>query len=332
MERLQDILELFSRQRIVVVGDVYLDEYLIGRAERLSREAPIPVLAFRQRRLIPGGGANPAMNAAALGAQVSQVGAVGADPEAVALRQLLSDSKIELSGLITDPTRATILKTRIMAESELRFPQQVARIDKDSRLPLDPSTESILLTAVSRLVTDLTPTAILVSDYRSGLLTPTLVDALGQLARRNAILLTADTQGDLDKYRHFNLVKCNRGEAELFLNRRLSADEDVARAVAELSERLHIDNVLITRGSAGLSIGNRYTCTHLPASNRTEVYDVTGAGDTVVAVATLALCAGADPVAAAQLANVAAGLAVSKWGNAVVTQAELKTQLLLPTS
>lgn len=327
MDRLLTIIDSFPQQRLIVVGDIFLDEYLIGQAERLSREAPIPVLAFRQRRLIPGGGANPAMNAAALGAQVSQVGVVGDDPEAAALRQLLSESKIGLSGLVTDPTRPTPVKTRIMATSELRFPQQLARIDKDSRLPLDPATQAAVLSAVTRLVADTAPTAILISDYRAGLLSRPLIMSLRDLARERNLILTADTQGDLDKYHNFTLVKCNRGEAELFLQRQLDTDEEVARALSELSQRLQVENVLITRGLAGLSIGQRHTGIHLPASNRTEVYDVTGAGDTVIAVATLALGAGADPLMAAQLANVAAGLVVSKWGNAVVTRAELKAQV-----
>jgi rfaE bifunctional protein kinase chain/domain len=327
MRNLANVIDSFSQQRLIVVGDIYLDEYLVGRAERLSREAPIPVLAFRQRRLIPGGGANPAMNAAALGAQVQQVGVVGADSEAAALRQLLSDSKIGLSGLVTDPARPTIVKTRIMAESELRFPQQVARIDKDLRLPLDPSTEATVLSAATRLVADFAPTAILLSDYRSGLLSRTLVQALRDLAHQHNVLLTADTQGELDKYQGFNLVKCNRGEAESFLHRRLNTDEDAAQALRELSQRLQVEQILITRGSAGLSIGDSQTCAHLPASNRTEVYDVTGAGDTAIAVATLAFGAGAHPEEAAYLANVAAGLVVSKWGNVAVTSTELKAQI-----
>jgi rfaE bifunctional protein kinase chain/domain len=331
MNRLNLIVSAFAHQRLVVVGDVFLDDYLIGQPERLSREAPIPILAYKARRQIPGGGANPAMNAAALGAQVSQVGVVGDDPEAAALRQLLSDSKIDVSGLITDATRTTLTKTRLVAEGELRFPQQVARIDKGSRLPLDPATEATLLSAINHLVLASAPSALLVSDYRSGLITPTLADSLRDLARQRNLILTADTQGDLDKYHGFTLVKCNRGEAESFLQRRLDTDDETAQALSELSGRLDVETILITRGSHGLSVGNRHTCTHLPASNLTEVYDVTGAGDTVIAVATLALCAGADPLTAARLANLAAGWVVRKWGNAVVTDSDLKAQILNDT-
>ncbi len=322
------ILTEFPNQNLVVVGDVFLDDYLIGRAERLSREAPIPVLEFTARRQVPGGGANPAMNGAALGAKVSLVGIVGSDPEADALRELLTKVGIDISGLITDPARPTVTKTRVMAEGELRFPQQLARIDKLSRQPLTAETETEVLAAIQHLCVAWQPSALLLSDYRSGLLSARLVEALKDLARAKGLLLTADTQGDLDKYQGFALVKCNRAEAEAYLGQTLDSDAAVAEALAELNERLAIQTVLITRGSQGLSIGVRGAgCDHIPTTNATEVYDVTGAGDTVIAVATLALAAGADAVTAARLANVAAGLVVRKWGNAVVTVAELQAQV-----
>jgi rfaE bifunctional protein kinase chain/domain len=143
------------------------------------------------------------------------------------------------------------------------------------------------------------------------------------------VILTADTQGELDKYQGFRLVKCNRAEAEAFLGYKLEGDEAYSMAVAELQSRLNIQSVLITRGARGLTIGQQgVQAVHIPTANATEVYDVTGAGDTVIAVATLALSAGASPVEAAQLANVAAGLVVRKWGNAVVTRVELEQALI----
>lgn len=325
---LSSILDNFASQRLIVVGDVFLDEYLMGRAERLSREAPIPVLQFTARRQVPGGGANPAMNAAALGATVAQVGVVGADPEAAALRQLLQAAGINTAGLITDPQRPTVTKIRVVAEGELRFPQQLARVDRLSPQPLGSETQAAVLEAVTQACQQLGPQAILVSDYRSGLLTPALADALRALAAPRTLLLTADCQGDLDKYHGFALVKCNRSEAEAFLGQPLETDAAVTAALAELTERLSVQNMLITRGGQGLSLGVRGGgCTHIPTANASEVYDVTGAGDTVIAVATLALAAGAQPVAAAQLANAAAGLVVRKWGNATVTPAQLKAAL-----
>jgi rfaE bifunctional protein kinase chain/domain len=323
---LSSILSHLNSIRLLVVGDLFLDEYLMGRAERLSREAPVPVLEYQSLTRIPGGGANPAMNAAALGAQMSIAGVVGDDPEAAALKALLTEAGIETDGLVTDRSRPTITKTRVVAQGELRFPQQLVRMDRLSRAPLEPAIQAAILSAISRRSTSVE--AILLSDYRSGLITSELVNTIRNLPQAANLILTADTQGELDKYRGFRLVKCNRAEAEAFLGYRLEGDEAYSRAIAELQSRLDIQSVLITRGAHGLTIGQQgQAATHIPVANATEVYDVTGAGDTVIAVATLALCAGASPVEAAQLANVAAGLVVRKWGNAVATLAELKQVL-----
>ncbi|HLF00430.1 MAG TPA: bifunctional ADP-heptose synthase [Anaerolineales bacterium] len=324
MNPLETVLDTLFGQSLVVLGDVFLDEYLLGRAQRLSREAPVPVLEYRGRSHLAGGGANPAVNAAALGAKVRLIGVVGDDPEAATLRGLLTGAGVDVSGLITDAGRPTILKTRIMAEGELRFPQQLARIDRLSRLPLDPAIESNAITALRRLTLGAKASAILISDYRSGLVSPAVVEAAHDLARERSLILAADAQGELDKYHGFTLVKCNRAEAESFLGRQLGNDDDTANALAALGERLNIGCALITRGSRGISIGIKGAgCTHIAAANVSEVYDVTGAGDTVIAVATLALCAGADPESAARLANIAAGIVVRRWGNAVVTRDEL---------
>lgn len=320
------LIDDFPKQHLLVVGDAFLDEYLFGRGERLSREAPVPVLTFRARQQLPGGGANPAMNLASLGARASLVGVTGSDPEAAVLRELLTKAGVVATGLVTDSSRPTITKTRIVAEGELRFPQQVVRIDRQSPEPLSAAIHTCVLVALQELVADSSVTAILFSDYRAGLITPQLIDSARTMARSHPLLLTADTQGDLDKYFGFDLLKCNRGEAEGWLGRSLATAEDFGSALAELTDRLNVKTVLITRGTNGISVGVRGgKHTHLPATNVSEVYDVTGAGDTVIAVATLALCAGADPAAAASLANQAAGLVVRRWGNAVVTREELKT-------
>jgi D-glycero-beta-D-manno-heptose-7-phosphate kinase len=319
-------LTQMRRASLIVVGDLFLDEYLIGKAERLSREAPVPVLEYQRHLHIPGGGANPAMNAVALGAEVRLVGVVGTDAEAGTLYGLLEQSNIDTSGLVADPSRPTITKTRVVAGGELRFPQQVVRIDRLSRLPLDPSIETALLAAVRRHANS--AHALLVSDYRSGLVTAPLIQAVRALPEAANLKFTADTQGELDKYRGFDLVKCNRAEAEAFLNRTLQTDDEYAHAIADLQEQLEIETILITRGGQGLTVGTRGQGTaHIAATNATDVYDITGAGDTVIAIATLALCAGALPVEAAQLANVAAGLVVRRWGNAVSTPDELLKEI-----
>ena len=319
------LIDLFPRKTILVIGDIFLDDYLIGRAHRLSREAPIPVLNFKSRRNLPGGGANPAMNIAALGARAAQVGVVGADANGETLKKLLAESGVDVSGLITDDSRPTITKTRLVAESELRFPQQLARIDTQSDQPLSDIIRAKAKEELRRLAVN--ASAILFSDYRAGLIDISLTDVARTLARERPLLLTADAQGDLDKYRGFNLIKCNRAEAEAYLNTKLSDEKDFTFALDVLLKRLEAQAILITRGAQGLSINVKDKgCTHLPATNVAEVYDVTGAGDTVIAVATLALASGADFVEAARLANIAGGIAVRGWGNVTVTREELRLE------
>lgn len=323
---LDHLIDSFTQKTIVIVGDVFLDDYLIGRAHRLSREAPIPVLNFKSRRNLPGGGANPAMNIAALGARAAQIGVVGADSNGETLKKLLAESGVEVSGLITDGSRPTITKTRLVAESELRFPQQLARLDTQSDDPLSNSIRAKAKEQLRRLAA--TASAILFSDYRAGLIDDSLTDVARTLAQEHPFLLTADAQGDLDKYRGFNLIKCNRAEAESYLNTKLSDEKDFISALDVLLNRLEAQAILITRGSQGLSIVTKDKgYTHLPATNVAEVYDVTGAGDTVIAVATLALASGADSVEAARLANIAGGIAVRGWGNVTVTREELKAEI-----
>ncbi|MEK7325315.1 MAG: bifunctional ADP-heptose synthase [Chloroflexota bacterium] len=326
--KLDRVVETLTRRTILVVGDVFLDDYLIGRAERLSREAPVPVLDFRARRQVPGGGANPAMNLAALGATVCQIGVVGDDAEGEALRDLLTSAGVDASGLIADAARPTTTKLRVMAEGELRFPQQLARIDRQSREPLADSLQARLVAELERLAATRDPAAILFSDYRAGLITPGLVDAARAVAGERGLLLAADTQGSLDKYQGFGLLKCNRAEAEAYFGKPLVSEPDFESALAELNETLNVEVMLITRGAQGISVGVKSQGhTRLPATNISEVYDVTCAGDTAIAVATLARASGADPLEAAQLANVAAGLVVRRWGNAVVTREELKEEI-----
>ena len=327
MPSLIPLISLFTQHTLVVVGDVFLDDYLIGRAHRLSREAPIPVLNFKSRRNLPGGGANPAMNIVALGARAAQIGIIGADSNGGTLQKLLAESGVDVSGLIIDDSRPTITKTRIVAESELRFPQQLARIDTQSELPLSDSIRAKTKSELRRLAAN--ASAILFSDYRAGLIDVSLTDVARTLARERPLLLTADAQGDLDKYRGFNLIKCNRAEAESYLNTKLSDEKDFVSALDVLLKRLEAQAILVTRGAQGLSISVKEKgYTHLPATNIADVYDVTGAGDTVIAVATLALASGADPVEAARLANIAGGIAVRGWGNVTVTREEMNNEIM----
>lgn len=314
---------LLGGLRILVLGDLILDEYLIGRAVRLSREAPVPVLEFEERRLIPGGAANPAANISALGSTAIQLGVIGADGDASALREVLQARGIDTSALVVDAARPTTVKTRVMAQIGLRFPQQVARIDRVARTALPAPVEQQVRQHLQHYAR--VAQALLFSDYRAGLLSPALVEAGRHLARESGALLAADAQGELQKYADFDVIKCNADEARAFLRRDLASDADFAEATRELASALRIRRAMvITRGGDGAMVAlPGEAAQHVPAPRTTEVFDTVGAGDTAIAVLTLALAAGALPIEAVTLANVASGLVVRRVGNYAPTASEL---------
>jgi len=309
----------------VVVGDVFLDEYVVGRAMRLSREAPIPVLEFERRLYRPGGAANPSSNVVALGGVARQVGVIGDDEAGQQLLRQLREAGIDTMGVVTDPSRPTTTKTRIVAQGSLRFPQQLARIDHLDRRPVGENVEGAIIAHLETLVPQ--ADAVLVSDYRTGVVSEAVVAAVLDVARRHDRLATVDSQGNLHKFHAFDLVKCNHAEAQAVTGRTLSTEDDFRRAGETLLKELGAQAVVITRGSEGMSLigtGSLFQeYAHLPAANRSEVFDVTGAGDTVIAVLTLSLAAGVDLLAAARLSNYAAGLVVRKLGNATATPEKL---------
>jgi rfaE bifunctional protein kinase chain/domain len=306
---------------VVVLGDVFLDEYLIGRATRLSREAPVPVLELARRVYLPGGAANPARNVVALGGHARQVGLVGDDSAGEQFRALLRAAHIGDESLVMDASRATTTKTRVVAEGTLRFPQQVARIDHVDRRAVDDATQDRLVHALEHAAPG--AQTLLVSNYKTGVVSDRLVTASRELAAAHSLFLAVDSQGELHKFCGFHLVRANQRDTEATLGRALTSEDDFRRAGAELLQDLGAQAVLIGRGAEGMSLCELGAYHHIPAANRTEVYDVTGAGDTVTAVVTLAVAAGASFLEAAQLANYAAGLVVRKLGNAVPTPEEL---------
>jgi len=307
---------------ILVLGDLFLDEYVVGRATRLSREAPVPVLEFDRRFYVPGGAANPAHNISALGSNAHQIGVVGDDDSGRKLVGHLRQAGIATDGLVIDPTRPTTTKTRILAEGTLVFPQQIARIDQVDRRPLDQAVVSQLVAQLESAAPE--ADALLVSDYKMGVVNNDTIAQALRTSDEHDTLITVDSQGDLHKFVGFDVVKCNRREAETVVGTRLRENADFERAGLDILTDLKSSAVIITRGDEGLSVVSTDSgCLHLPATNRSEVFDVTGAGDTVIAVVTLALAAGLMITEAVQLANYAAGLVVRKLGNATPTMEEL---------
>jgi rfaE bifunctional protein kinase chain/domain len=316
------VIKRFASARVLVLGDLVLDEYIVGRASRLSREAPIPVLDFDERFVLPGAASNPAANVAALGAAARLVGVVGQDDAARQLADRLASMGIADRSIVASATRETSIKTRILARVSSAHRQQLARVDRVDRTPLDADDLRAAVAALGREAPECD--VILVSDYKGGVVNGTTLDAVRELASRFGRDVVVDSQGDLAQFGGCALVKCNQTEAEATLRRGLTTDDDFAVAGRELQATLGARHVVITRGGDGMSVLDEQGQHHrLLAANHTEVWDVTGAGDTVIAVLALGIAVGADLHTSARIANAAAGIVVRRLGVATVGPDEL---------
>ena len=317
-DRARQLVGAMSRASVLVVGDVMLDEFLIGRVDRISPEAPVPIVAFEREDWRLGGAANVAHNLAALGGTVGLVGVVGPDAAGERLAAGLRALSVDAHGLVTDSERRTTRKVRLVTTRN----QQVARVDYESEAEVTGGVEQ----SVIRRVTDLAENAgaLLVSDYLKGAITRALMERLVHLARSKRIPLLVDPKiPHLDFYAGATLVTPNDHEAEIATHRRIRTDADARAAASAFRARVESDGVLITRGEHGMWLLDGSLEGRLPATAR-EVSDVTGAGDTVIATLALALAAGATTGEAACLANHAAGIVVGKFGPATVGADELR--------
>jgi D-glycero-beta-D-manno-heptose-7-phosphate kinase len=322
--RVETILAAAKQSSVLVIGDVMLDHFVWGSVARLSPEAPVPVVDFQRESYMPGGAANVARNLAALGVATELFGVAGRDPAAGQLKQLLTEQHIGCAGLLSDGTRPTSLKTRIVAHK-----QQVVRIDREQRDGLRPVTIGRLLAAIREQLpsTD----AVVVGDYGKGVVSQPLLDQLKEECRARGIWLSVDPKPvhRLDLTR-LSLITPNRKEAfELAgieddsRNSNPLADASLIRATERLLADLQPALLLITLGELGMLLCQRGGKPfHIPTVAQ-EVFDVSGAGDTVIATFTLAIAGGASPLEAAILSNHAGGIVVGKIGTATVTPEEL---------
>lgn len=322
--QLRPLLHAIRGRKILVVGDLYLDAYVFGRPARVSREAPIMVLEETRQEDRPGGGTAPALSIAALGGHVWQAGVVGDDAEGTRLRALIEDHGVQADGgVLTDPSRPTTTKTRLVAEGPFNvFPQQIARVDRQERRPIDAGIAARLAAFVTDRAREVD--AVLLSDYRSGVIVPVVIDA----ARASGRLATVDSQGSLADFQGLGLVKCNQGEAEAYLGEPMDDPRTRQQRLTALRRKLECERLVVTLGPAGAALVEAGDAYHeVPPLVRRQVFDVTGAGDTVIAVMTAALAAGADALSALRLSQVAAGLVIAKLGNAQVTAEEIDAAL-----
>jgi D-glycero-beta-D-manno-heptose-7-phosphate kinase len=316
IERVRTLVRAMRRVRVLVVGDVMLDEFVWGRVARISPEAPVPVVEVTSQTFHVGGAGNVARNVRSLGGRASLAGVVGRDPAADRIAKDLGAAGVE-AALVRDRDRPTTVKTRIVAHH-----QQVVRADRERSDDVSGMLEAALLARVDRAGARCD--AVVVSDYQKGVVTPRLMRAIVSLARRRRIPVLVDPKvPHFDLYRGVSVVTPNLLEAEQATGRRITGGGELAAAGRRILSTLGCRAVLVTKGEHGMSLFERgQRPVHVPTAAR-EVFDVTGAGDTVIATLALALCAGADLAEAAILANHAAGVAVGKLGTAVVGPDEL---------
>jgi D-beta-D-heptose 7-phosphate kinase/D-beta-D-heptose 1-phosphate adenosyltransferase len=311
------VLAAFAGKAVLIVGDVMLDEYIWGDVRRISPEAPVPVVEMQRRTSVLGGAANSAANVVSLDGVALLGGAVGRDPQAEELRAVLAQTGIRAEGLLAIEGRRTTTKTRIIAHH-----QQVVRLDSEQRAPLSATEEDRLLAWVETNLPRVG--ACILSDYAKGVVSARLAEHFVRMARQAGKPVIVDPKGsDYAKYRGATLVKPNVHEAERSANQEITSEASLAEVGRKLLNRLDGAAVLITRGSQGMSLfrkGRRPL--HIPTV-ALNVFDVTGAGDTVISTLALALAAGATLEQGIHLANWAASTVVGKVGTATVSRAEL---------
>ncbi len=326
------IIANFSKANILVVGDLILDEYICGSVERISPEAPVPVVWANKRAYVPGGSANVASNIRSLGAGVSLVGVAGKDRNSEILFSELRKRGIHTKGIFLEDLRHTTVKTRIIAGH-----QQVVRVDWEHREPLSSKLNQRILEFIKKNIN--TFYAIIIEDYGKGVINKQLLEGIIEISSAKKKIITVDPKEEhFQYYRYVSSITPNRKELENAVrnlkikdttNRfqinddKLFTDKDVDRAAFEVLKYLQLDSILVTLGESGMKLFESNGCmTHIPTVAQ-EVFDVSGAGDTVISAFTLGLSVKASKLEAAKIANYAAGIVVGKAGTATTTREEL---------
>jgi rfaE bifunctional protein kinase chain/domain len=311
----QQIISRFPSLRILVLGDFMLDHFVMGRVDRISPEAPVPIVDVDTEQFHLGGAGNVVMNGKTLGAQMIPMGVIGNDWAGERIRELFLEEQLSSDGLLTSD-RPTTLKTRILAHQ-----QQVVRVDREQRTPISDELQNQLADQFLEIVDSVD--GVIISDYSKGTLTPSLLAKILPEARKRDKLVCLDP-----KTRHFSsytpvtVITPNQNEASSLLGYSIVSEQDLMEAAQRILKMIDCTALLITRGDKGMALFTDGELKLVPTKAR-EVYDVTGAGDTVVTAVCLALAAGAEMIEAVELANIAAGIVVGKVGTATATASEL---------
>jgi rfaE bifunctional protein kinase chain/domain len=327
-QKLRRIVESFSKASVLVMADLIADEFIYGEISRVSREAPVLILRHRDRTLVPGGGGNAVMNLAALGVTALPVGLVGDDEAGRALLQIFRKNKISVSGISKLKGYTTTTKTRVLAFTSHSSRQQVVRIDRESA-PLKENHPTLI--ELVRSAREYVPAAdaVLLSDYGYGAVTPRLFNLVCAKGLMGETPVTLDSRYRMLDYEGITAATPNESEVEEALHIKIGDErETLYTAGGALLRQMKLESLVITRGGAGMvAFENKKAPLEIPIYGHSQVVDVTGAGDTVIATFTAALAAGADTDSAARLANYAGGIVVMKRGTATVSQAELLAAL-----
>jgi D-beta-D-heptose 7-phosphate kinase/D-beta-D-heptose 1-phosphate adenosyltransferase len=318
VSRLKEYVDRFPRARVVVVGDIMLDEYIWGEVSRISPEAPVPVMDVRKETKMLGGAANVVHNIATLGAKPVLCGVVGEDERGREIVDRVKSLNLSTEGIVIDPGRPTSVKTRVVAQG-----QQVVRFDRESREKMGSRNTERLLGFIAGRLGNLD--AIVVADYGKGVISGALMSGLRNLVRGTSVITAVDPKtGNFERYREVDVITPNHHEAGMFCGFEIIDGESLIRAGKQMLETLHCGSVLITQGKNGMTLFEpEGEIIHIPTEAK-EVYDVTGAGDTVIGTFSLCLASGLDHKAAAVLSNFAAGIVVGEVGTSTVQAEALK--------
>ena len=318
---LKSVIGNFRKAKVLVVGDLILDEFIWGEVSRISPEAPVPVVWVKNESFMPGGASNVANNIRSLGGNALLCGLVGEDERGAILRGELKNTGVDVEGILVDPSRPTTLKTRVVAHH-----QQVVRIDKETVEPVSDRVFAKLVGYFTRAIKDVD--AVIIEDYGKGVITPRLLTKIVPIAKRYKKMILVDPKEEhFSYYKGVTVVTPNNHEASRAVGFEIKDNETLVKAGRKLLQKLQCQVALITLGENGMALFRKGAkMVHIPTVAQ-EVFDVSGAGDTVIASYALALAAGADPIDAAHIANCAAGIVVGKVGIAVVTPEELTDRI-----
>lgn len=322
-EQLVSYIKKLNEPKVLVIGDLAIDEMIYGDAERISREAPVLILRHSNTKLILGAASNAAHNVSTLNnGKVSVIGVCGDDFQATQLRETFEEANVNCGLLVVDPSRKTTTKTRISGSITTSITQQIVRIDRQTNALLSPEIEEEVLKQIERAIPE--HDAVILSNYHIGTLTPKIIQETIRLANQYNKVVVVDAQRDLEIYKNVTSMTPNLPDTQKSVGFEIETEEDLKHAGDKLLDATNAKSILITCGADGMFVTRAHgNYTKIPVFNKSEVFDVTGAGDTVTAVYTLALAAGAEPSYAAIIGNIAASIVVRQFGCATTTIDEI---------